>query len=221
MKKLEEPIEGKKRLPISIISEQYSDLNDHTYRLSGTNGEVIPPNGWFEQKFVDEAYYFLRDNFDFHKQMMIDSNSLVLKKLYERYPNQKDKVDLWYKHLDTLLPICASWLWNREVFLERMDNYMSKEVCKECGDIICQNGNGEDGVYWKKNKADDICREYHGDRQWHFLRKDIIALNRKLVDRDMTSYYCIDCLCELLDTTYEDLNIKIEQFKEEGCTLFG
>lgn len=221
LKKLEEPVDGKKRLPISIISQQYCDLNEHTYSLSGTNGVAIEPNGWFEQKFVDETYYFLRDNFEFHKQMMVDSNSLVLKKLYQRYPNWKDKVDLWYKHIDKLLPICAVWLWDKDAFLERMDNYMSKLVCKECGDIICQN---EDyGVYWKRN--DDNDREYlagySGDKIWHFSQKDIVALNRKLVDRDMTNYYCVDCLCELLDCTYEDLQNKIEQFKQEGCTLFG
>ena len=32
--------------------------------------------------------------------------------------------------------------------------------------------------------------------------------------------YCIDCLAEYLEVTTEELAAKIEEFKEEGCTLF-
>lgn len=52
------------------------------------------------------------------------------------------------------------------------------------------------------------------------LKKDWIALNRKLLDPDMKEYACIQCLAGDLDCEVEDLEIKIEEFKEQGCTLF-
>lgn len=32
--------------------------------------------------------------------------------------------------------------------------------------------------------------------------------------------YCLSCLAERLEVTEEELVDKIEEFKEEGCTLF-
>lgn len=52
------------------------------------------------------------------------------------------------------------------------------------------------------------------------LTKDEIGINKKLVDPDIEEFQCIDCLADDLDTTVEALLIKIEEFKEDGCTLF-
>ena len=52
------------------------------------------------------------------------------------------------------------------------------------------------------------------------LDKDTIALNKKLLGKDVESFYCLPCLAEYLNTTVEELLDKIEEFKEEGCTLF-
>lgn len=52
------------------------------------------------------------------------------------------------------------------------------------------------------------------------LDKDTIALNKKLLGKNIENYYCLDCLAAYLDTTVEDLIDKIEEFKEEGCILF-
>lgn len=52
------------------------------------------------------------------------------------------------------------------------------------------------------------------------LKKDWIALHRKLLDADAKKYMCIDCLADTLCCDVEDLEIKIEEFKEAGCTLF-
>lgn len=52
------------------------------------------------------------------------------------------------------------------------------------------------------------------------LVKDEIALNKKLLDVDIEEFYCIDCLSEYLECSKEDLEIKIQEFKEQGCTLF-
>ena len=53
------------------------------------------------------------------------------------------------------------------------------------------------------------------------LSKDEIGANRKMLARDIKEFFCLDCLAEYLDTTPAELLIKIEEFKEQGCTLFG
>ncbi|MEG1300777.1 MAG: hypothetical protein RSC93_08750 [Erysipelotrichaceae bacterium] len=52
------------------------------------------------------------------------------------------------------------------------------------------------------------------------LNKDIVGLNKKLFGEKITNFYCIDCLAELLEVTVEELNDKIEEFKEQGCIMF-
>ena len=52
------------------------------------------------------------------------------------------------------------------------------------------------------------------------LAKDEIALCKKLLGIDTEDFYCIDCLSRYLECTRADLEIKIQEFKEQGCTLF-
>ena len=52
------------------------------------------------------------------------------------------------------------------------------------------------------------------------LTKDEVALNKKLISTDIVEYQCLDCLSIDFGCTVEDLVIKIEEFKEQGCTLF-
>ena len=52
------------------------------------------------------------------------------------------------------------------------------------------------------------------------LTKDSIALHRKLLDFNAKEYLCISCLADTFDCETEDLEIKIEEFKEQGCKLF-
>ena len=52
------------------------------------------------------------------------------------------------------------------------------------------------------------------------LSKDEIALSKKLIDIDTEFFYCIDCLADNIGCTIEDLQEKIQEFKEQGCTLF-
>lgn len=57
------------------------------------------------------------------------------------------------------------------------------------------------------------------------------AVNQQLIDEGKVDWhkffphetfviYCIDCLAEYLGVTTDELRDKIEEFKEEGCTLF-
>lgn len=52
------------------------------------------------------------------------------------------------------------------------------------------------------------------------LDKDTIGINKKLLGKEISRFYCIDCLAEYIEVTVEDIQDKIEDFKEQGCTLF-
>lgn len=52
------------------------------------------------------------------------------------------------------------------------------------------------------------------------ISKDDISLCKKLLGRKIKQFFCREHLAEVLDTNVETLTEKIEQFKEEGCTLF-
>ena len=47
-----------------------------------------------------------------------------------------------------------------------------------------------------------------------------IGITKKLIDPDTDKYFCIDCLAGFLECDTQDIYDKIEEFKEEGCTLF-
>ncbi|MEQ3232495.1 hypothetical protein [Fusicatenibacter saccharivorans] len=50
--------------------------------------------------------------------------------------------------------------------------------------------------------------------------KNVIGINKKLFGAEIVNYYCMDCLADYLEVTVDDLNDKIEEFKDEGCKLF-
>jgi len=52
------------------------------------------------------------------------------------------------------------------------------------------------------------------------LKKDEIALSKKLIDVDTEDFYCLPCMAEYFGCNEDDLKIKIKEFKEQGCTLF-
>lgn len=53
------------------------------------------------------------------------------------------------------------------------------------------------------------------------LTKNEVGLSRKILDRKTKVFYCLTCMAEHLEVTEEELLAKIEQFKDEGCTLFS
>lgn len=52
------------------------------------------------------------------------------------------------------------------------------------------------------------------------LSKDEIALSKKLIDTETNDFYCLPCLAEYIGCSEHDLEEKIQEFKEQGCTLF-
>ena len=52
------------------------------------------------------------------------------------------------------------------------------------------------------------------------LSKDEIGITKKLIDKKAVNFYCLTCLAEYFEVDKEELVAKIEEFKNEGCTLF-
>lgn len=47
-----------------------------------------------------------------------------------------------------------------------------------------------------------------------------IGAYKKFINRGSREFLCKVCLAEKLGITVEDIDIKIEQFRLQGCTLF-
>lgn len=52
------------------------------------------------------------------------------------------------------------------------------------------------------------------------INKNEIGLSKKLLDKNTKYFYCLDCLAQYLEVETEFLLEKVEEFKEQGCTLF-
>ena len=50
--------------------------------------------------------------------------------------------------------------------------------------------------------------------------KDIIALNKKLLGRQINRYFCESCLAEFVEINKNNLPEMVEDFKNQGCKLF-
>lgn len=65
----------------------------------------------------------------------------------------------------------------------------------------------------KKEYACSSCRKIP-------LTKDEIGASKKLLGLGTEQLFCIDCLAAYLEVTPEDIEEKIQTFKEDGCELF-
>ena len=52
------------------------------------------------------------------------------------------------------------------------------------------------------------------------LTRDEVGLTKKLINRGATRYLCIDCLAKHFQVTRQDLERKVEEFRQRGCTRF-
>ena len=52
------------------------------------------------------------------------------------------------------------------------------------------------------------------------LYKDEVALSKKMFGRSTITFYCLKCTAAILDCAVADLEVKINEFKEQGCVLF-
>ena len=52
------------------------------------------------------------------------------------------------------------------------------------------------------------------------LAHNIIGLNKKLIGKTVLKFHCLQCLAEYLDVSADDLEERIQEFKDAGCNLF-
>ena len=52
------------------------------------------------------------------------------------------------------------------------------------------------------------------------LEPDEIALTRKMINRGAEKFFCLTCLARHFDVSEMELQKKIREFREMGCTLF-
>lgn len=52
------------------------------------------------------------------------------------------------------------------------------------------------------------------------IKKEEYGLSCKLVGDDAQDMFCLTCLAEYIGCLEEDLAIKVQEFKEQGCELF-
>lgn len=50
---------------------------------------------------------------------------------------------------------------------------------------------------------------------------DEIGLTKKLINRGTTKWLCYGCLSRHFDVSVENLQRKVEEFREMGCLLFA
>lgn len=55
------------------------------------------------------------------------------------------------------------------------------------------------------------------------LSRDEVGLSKKLFELETKKgkYSCMPCIAAMLEVTQDDLLAKIEEFKRQGCKLFG
>ena len=52
------------------------------------------------------------------------------------------------------------------------------------------------------------------------LNHNIIGLNKKLISKEVSKFHCLQCLADHLDVPADDLEGRIQEFKDAGCDLF-
>ncbi|HPF87174.1 MAG TPA: hypothetical protein PK537_03845 [Candidatus Limiplasma sp.] len=53
------------------------------------------------------------------------------------------------------------------------------------------------------------------------LRRDEIAITKRLISRGATQFFCIGCLARRLHVPEAAIEQKIQEYREMGCTLFS
>ncbi len=53
------------------------------------------------------------------------------------------------------------------------------------------------------------------------LSKDEIGLNKKLIHPQVERMICLTCIAEYFETAEDEMKDMVEEFKRQGCELFG
>jgi biotin operon repressor len=52
------------------------------------------------------------------------------------------------------------------------------------------------------------------------LAHNEIGLNKKLIGRDVKKLHCLQCLADYLELSVDELEERVQEFKDAGCDLF-
>ena len=52
------------------------------------------------------------------------------------------------------------------------------------------------------------------------LTRNEIGLNKKLIGNEVKKLHCLQCLADYLEVSVEELEERITEFKDAGCSLF-
>lgn len=52
------------------------------------------------------------------------------------------------------------------------------------------------------------------------LTRNEIGLNKKLIGRDVKKFHCLQCLADYFELSVVELEERIKEFKDAGCSLF-
>jgi hypothetical protein len=52
------------------------------------------------------------------------------------------------------------------------------------------------------------------------LTHNEIGLNKKLIGQDVKKFHCLRCLADYLELSVDELEERIQEFKDAGCVLF-
>lgn len=52
------------------------------------------------------------------------------------------------------------------------------------------------------------------------LTRNEIGLNKKLMGRDVKNLHCLQCLADYLELSVDELEERVQEFKDAGCVLF-
>lgn len=197
-------------LPFCMANPEY-DLIVHN-QFDWCERNALTNYGWFRPEQVNDVYFSLKENEQNNQRYMKEGDLFVKEKLLNQY--SEEQVDWLVKYWNENMPETSVWCYNRKWCKGEIENFMnaydSGKVCRECGNFIVNKDRGDYIV--KGNDSVAIQR---------LTFKEIVGLNQKLIDRNMTKFYCLSCLAELIECTESDLYEKVQEFKEEGCELFG
>lgn len=131
----------------------------------------------------------------------IDENFLIM--LSQKYGPEKAEL---YRKSQGVKGGAVGWLHSRDFVDERVEKYMKETVCRECGAVI--------------HDYNEVYEDRYRGNHARMTKSNIVNLNKKLLGRYQTEFFCLQCLCEEFECTEWEMYEKMQSFKEQGCELF-
>lgn len=193
-------------VPVHAIDERLKDLLFiHGGNVPNERFADCKDTYWYQYGY-EKQFAFIEENFDYYYNALRQADAKFKSELIEKYGEHKANLYLKFYYVKNG---AFSWLYTKSDLEERIKNYMEKEIiCRECGNVFKFD-------YEAYEKLSDGKTEH-----FRFSVKDTIGLNKKFLGRYNNEFFCIPCLCEVLDISPRNLYEKLHEFKEAGCELF-